>query len=79
MFNDMCRYDYIQYNIGQLGRSGLDLNVEPVWKQGITGTGVTVAVVDDGERFSSTTTDINCQNILKHTVMHSVVNSITKS
>ena len=31
------------------GPAGLDLNVEPVWMQGITGSGVVVAVVDDGE------------------------------
>lgn len=28
---------------------GMDINVTGVWEQGITGTGVTVAVVDDGE------------------------------
>ena len=27
----------------------LDLNVEPVWMQGINGSGVVVGVVDDGE------------------------------
>ena len=27
----------------------LDLNVEPVWVQGINGSGVVVGVVDDGE------------------------------
>ena len=26
-----------------------DLNVEPAWIQGLTGRGVTVAVVDDGK------------------------------
>ena len=31
------------------GRPGLDLNVEPVWMQGITGRGVVVTVVDDGK------------------------------
>ena len=37
-------------NSGQTnGRKGLDLNVEPVWLQGITGSGVVVSVMDDGE------------------------------
>ena len=32
-----------------LGPAGLDLNVKPVWMQEITGAGVVVSVVDDGE------------------------------
>ena len=28
---------------------GMDVNVTGVWETGFTGTGVTVAVVDDGE------------------------------
>ena len=40
----------MQKNTGQTrGPSGLDLNVEPVWMQGISGAGVVVSVVDDGE------------------------------
>ena len=40
---------WIQKNTGQTyGPSGLDLNVEPVWQDGITGQGVVVGVVDDG-------------------------------
>ena len=27
---------------------GHDLNVEPAWIQGLTGRGITVAIVDDG-------------------------------
>ena len=43
---------YIQENTGQtFGPSGLDLNVEPVWMQGITGDGVIVGIVDDGKYF----------------------------
>ena len=39
-----------QENTGQtLGPSGLDLNVEPAWMQGITGDGVVVGIVDDGQ------------------------------
>lgn len=45
---------YLQYqwyieNTGQSGGiDGIDMNVKPVWAEGITGQGVTVAVVDDG-------------------------------
>ena len=40
----------MQKNTGQTnGPSGLDLNVEPVWQEGITGQGVVVGVVDDGK------------------------------
>ena len=38
-----------QLNTGQTsGPAGLDINVEPVWMQGYTGTGVVVGFVDDG-------------------------------
>ena len=41
---------YLQRNIGQTGGpTGLDLNVEPVWIQGIAGKGIVVGVVDDGK------------------------------
>ena len=40
----------LQLNRGQLGGpSGEDINVLPVWKQGVTGRGVTVVVVDTGK------------------------------
>ena len=43
-------YHNLQLNTGQVGGShDSDLNVEPAWIQGITGKGVVVAVVDDGE------------------------------
>lgn len=40
-----------QLNTGQLGLPGVghDLNVEPVWIQGVTGCNSIVAIVDDGE------------------------------
>ena len=38
-----------QLNSGQAGDGGRDINVEPAWLQGLTGSGVTVAIVDDGE------------------------------
>ena len=40
---------YLQRNTGQNGPPGLDLNVEPAWMQGVTGDGVTVGLVDDGQ------------------------------
>lgn len=40
----------LQQNVGQTsGPAGLDLNVEGAWIQGLTGRGVVVSVVDDGE------------------------------
>ena len=41
----------VQLNRGQVGLEyiGRDMNIEPVWIQGITGLNVTVAVVDDGK------------------------------
>ena len=42
-----------QKNTGQTnGPSGLDLNVEKAWLQNITGDGVVVGVVDDGELYT---------------------------
>ena len=42
----------MQQNTGQTsGPAGRDLNVVPVWMQGITGKGVVVSVVDDGKLF----------------------------
>ena len=38
-----------QVNSGQAGEGGRDINVEPAWLQGLTGSGVNVAIVDDGE------------------------------
>ena len=39
----------LQLNTGQTeGPRGKDLNVEPVWMQGVTGSGVVVAFVDNG-------------------------------
>ena len=52
MDNIFCDFilNGLQRNVGQTnGPSGLDLNVEPVWIQGIAGEGIVVGVVDDGE------------------------------
>ena len=47
--NDSC-CSCTQLNTGQTnGPAGLDLNVEPAWMQGITGSGVVVSFMDDGQ------------------------------
>ncbi|KAJ3024887.1 UNVERIFIED_CONTAM: hypothetical protein HDU68_007671 [Siphonaria sp. JEL0065] len=41
------------YNDGKEGRiKGNDINVVPVWKRGINGTGITVVILDDGVDFN---------------------------
>lgn len=41
------------YNNGDNGNvKGSDINVLPVWKRGINGTGTTVSIIDDGVDFS---------------------------
>lgn len=37
-----------QWHLRNQEQAGHDINVEPVWEQGITGAGVNVAIVDDG-------------------------------
>ncbi|XP_002160973.1 PC3-like endoprotease variant B isoform X1 [Hydra vulgaris] len=39
---------YLLNNGQSTGPSGVDINVRPVWEQGITGRGVVVSVLDDG-------------------------------
>ncbi|KAJ3219826.1 Proprotein convertase subtilisin/kexin type 7 [Dinochytrium kinnereticum] len=38
---------------------GHDINVIPVWKRGINGTGITVAIIDDGVEYTHPDFDIN--------------------
>ena len=48
----MC---FLQLNQGQSsGPAGVDINVAPVWKAGVTGRGVVVSILDDGESQLST-------------------------
>ena len=48
----MC---FLQLNQGQSsGPAGVDINVAPVWKAGVTGCGVVVSILDDGESQLST-------------------------
>ena len=50
-FYKLGKFLYVfQLNTGQTGGPvGVDTNVLPVWKSGITGRGVVVAVLDDGK------------------------------
>lgn len=52
----ICALIPVQLNRGQVGLEyiGRDMNIEPVWMQGITGLNVTVAVVDDGKHHIAT-------------------------
>ena len=56
-FGIVCRYSIMksfflhQNNTGQTGEDSLlvDVNVEPSWIQGFTGSNIIVAVIDDGK------------------------------
>lgn len=39
---------YLKFQVNNVEK-GMDINVTGVWEQGITGKGITVAVVDDGK------------------------------
>ncbi|KAJ3139109.1 pheromone processing endoprotease, partial [Irineochytrium annulatum] len=47
---------YLQWHLFNDGTNGIyrghDINVLPVWKRGINGTGVTVSIIDDGVEYS---------------------------
>ena len=45
----------MQLNTGSItrGPAGNDLNVEPAWMQGITGSGVVVGIVDNGKQIGT--------------------------
>ena len=40
----------LQHNT-ELNGNRNDINVQPVWLQGVTGKGVTIGIVDDGKYF----------------------------
>lgn len=46
---NVCLCVCVQFAQGRYNSSGLDLNVMPVWKNNITGKGVVVSIIDDGE------------------------------
>ena len=52
-FSPLSKYlpsPFIQFNQGQSsGPAGVDVNVMPVWRSGITGRGVVVSILDDGK------------------------------
>ncbi|TNN37829.1 Kexin [Liparis tanakae] len=39
----------MQWELGEYNCSGVDLNVMPVWMNNVTGAGVVVSIIDDGE------------------------------
>lgn len=56
-FNDPFFKDqWYLLNTGQLGRPGCDLNVTGAWRQGYTGQGLTLSILDDG--FQTTNADL---------------------
>jgi len=56
---------FAKVNDGQTGSpAGHDINVLPVWEQGITGVGVTVAMVDDGLDYTHDDLAMNFVNSL---------------
>lgn len=60
-----------QLNTGQTsGPARLDINVEPVWMQGYTGSGVVVGFVDDGT-YAHCCVPTGEQVVLSEFVMHS--------
>ena len=51
-------------NTGQFGgKAGIDINVEPVWKQGYTGDGVKIGVLDDPLQSNHPDLLVNASNI----------------
>lgn len=44
-----CECACVQFAQGEYGGGGLDLNIMPVWCLNVTGDGVVVSIVDDGE------------------------------
>ena len=61
----LCVCLCVQFAQAPYRSSSLDLNVMPVWKKNITGNGVVVSIIDDGE--------LNTQMHRKH--MHSFIHS----
>ena len=53
---DILSEFFFQLNTGQFDSSfaGADHRIQRAWIQGLTGCGVTVAVVDDGKRYPNT-------------------------
>lgn len=51
-FNEIPIINSKQWYIYNTKNTGFDLNVLDVWKMGITGKGVVIALIDDGVDFS---------------------------
>ena len=55
-----------QWHLKNRGNEGEDINVEPVWADGINGDGINVAVVDDGMDFNHEDLSVNVATYLNH-------------
>lgn len=49
MFSNKCVRVCVQFAQGEYRVGGLDLNVMPAWCSNVTGAGVVVSIIDDGE------------------------------
>lgn len=70
-FNDpLYKVQWYLHNTGQLGHAGCDLNVTGAWRQGYTGQGVTLSILDDG--FQTTNADLaaNYNPAVSYSVVH---------
>ena len=64
-----------QWNLSNQEQSGEDINVEPVWAEGINGEGVNIAVVDDGMYYAHEDLADNVNTILNHNYNTGVTDS----
>ena len=55
-----------QWHLKNRGNEGEDINVEPVWADGVNGDGINVAVVDDGMDFNHEDLSVNVATYLNH-------------
>ncbi|MPC25592.1 Neuroendocrine convertase 1 [Portunus trituberculatus] len=70
-FNDpLYKVQWYLHNTGQLGHAGCDLNVTGAWRQGYTGRGVNISILDDG--FQTTNADLaaNYNPEVSYSVVH---------
>lgn len=68
----ICSFSYSQYN-----EEHRDLNVKEAWKQGFTGQGVVVSILDDGIEKNHPDLIQNYVSLSKH-LCHKTQNKITK-
>ena len=64
-----------QWNLSNQEQGGEDINVEPVWAEGINGEGVNIAVVDDGMYYAHEDLADNVNTTLNHNYNTGVTDS----